>query len=57
MPMRDMVFASALKVFSTFSLRRFATDSREAQTKGYMAKTPYFSTIAKYIEGAEMTLF
>ncbi|EET90129.1 MAG: transposase [Candidatus Micrarchaeales archaeon] len=55
MPMRDMVFASGLKVFSTFSLRRFATDSKEAQAKGYMVKAPDYSTVAKYMEDTEMT--
>ncbi len=53
--MADMVFASALKVYSTFSLRRFATDSKEAQGKGYMAKTPDYSTVAKYMESEAMT--
>jgi len=55
MPMRDMVFASALKVFSTFSLRRFATDSRETQAKGYIVKAPDYSTVAKYMESVDMT--
>ena len=52
--MHDMVFASALKVYSTFSLRRFATDSREAQSKGYLVKAPDYSTVAKYMESADM---
>lgn len=55
MPMRDMVFASALKVYTTFSLLRFGTDSKEAQAKGFMARTPNYTTIAKYMEGVEMT--
>jgi transposase len=55
MPMRDMVFASGLKVFTTFSLRRFKSDSKEAEAKGYMVKSPDHSTIAKYMESEEMT--
>ncbi len=55
MPMRDMVFASGLKVFTTFSLRRFKSDSKEAQGKGYMVKSPDYSTVAKYMESEEMT--
>ena len=55
MPMRDMVFASALKVYSTFSLRRFGTDKKDAQAKGYMVKAPDYSTVAKYMESQEMT--
>lgn len=55
MLMRDMVFGSALKVFSTFSLRRFTMDSKDAQAKGYLARVPNYSTIAKYMESQEMT--
>ena len=55
MPLRDMVFSSALKVFTTFSLRRFTTDIKEAQAKGYVQKTPDYSTVAKYMEDAELT--
>ena len=55
MSMRDMVFSSALKVYTTFSLRRFATDSKEAQSKGYIKKTPDYSTVAKYMESSELT--
>ena len=55
MPMRDMIFASALKVYSTFSLRCFATGSREAQGNGYLTKTPDYSTVAKYMESVDMT--
>lgn len=38
MPLKDMVFSSALKVYSTFSLRRFSTDMRDAQDKGFIEK-------------------
>ena len=55
LPMHDMVFASTLKVFTTFSLRRFRTDAKEAQVKGYLAKVPDYSTIAKYMESEDMT--
>jgi len=55
MATRDMVFSSALKVFSTFSLRRFTNDMKEAEAKGYIAKTPYYSTVARYMEDAKLT--
>ena len=32
----DMIFASALKVYTTFSLRRFMTDMKIAIEKGYI---------------------
>lgn len=55
LPMRDVVFSSALKVFTTFSLRRFGTDSKEAQCKGYIEKPPNYSTVAYYMRDKEMT--
>lgn len=55
MPLSDMVFSSALKVYSTFSLRRFTTDMREAKEKGYIEKVPYYSTVARYMENPELT--
>ncbi len=54
-PLRDMVFSSTLKVYSTFSLRRFSTDMKEAQAKGYVEKTPYYSTVARFMESEELT--
>ena len=55
MSLRDMVFSSALKVFSTFSLRRFSTDMRIAQEKSFIEKVPYYSTVARYMENPEIT--
>lgn len=55
LPMRDMVFSSALKVYSTFSLRRFSTDMRDAKDKGLIAVVPYYSTVARYMENSELT--
>ncbi len=55
MPLSDMVFASALKVFTTFSFRRFATDIRTAKESGYVIKVPHYSTVALYMENAELT--
>ena len=55
MPLRDMVFTSGLKVYSTFSLIRFMSDVREAQSKGYVQKTPNYSTVAYYMESEELT--
>jgi transposase len=55
MPLSDMIFSSALKVFTTFSLRRFATDMKLAKGLGYIDKTPYFTTVARYMENPELT--
>jgi transposase len=55
LPLSDMIFASALKVFTTFSLRRFITDVEIAKDKGYISKAPCYSTIGVYMEKPELT--
>ncbi|MGA2884651.1 MAG: IS5 family transposase [Halobacteriota archaeon] len=55
LPLADMVFASTLKVFSTFSLRRFMTDMSIAQERDFIEKVPHYSSIAYYMENAELT--
>jgi len=53
--MQDMVFGSALKVFTTFSLRRFMTDIKEAKEKEYIKHIPHFTLVSVYMKKAEMT--
>jgi len=55
LPLADMVFASALKVFSTFSLRRFTTDMQIAKERGLIERVPYYTTVARYMENSELT--
>ncbi len=38
----DIIFAAAFKVYSTVSCRRFASDLRDAQAKGYLNKLPSY---------------
>ena len=52
--MRGMLFSSALKVFSTFSLRRFMTDIKEAKELGYVEHTPHFTLVSVYMKKPEM---
>jgi len=40
LPLADMIFAAAFKVYSTASCRRFMTDLREAKDAGYIGHTP-----------------
>lgn len=54
-PMADMVFVSALKVYSTFSLRRFASLMQTANDKNYIDKVVHYSTIARYMEKEDLT--
>jgi predicted nucleic acid-binding Zn finger protein len=50
LPIQDAIFAAAFKVYSTVSARRFMTDLREAQAKGYITKTPHFNSILNALE-------
>jgi hypothetical protein len=50
LPLEDMVFAMAFKVYSTVSGRRFMTDMRDAHGKGYTSKLPGYNSIFHYFE-------
>ena len=53
LPVKDMVFSSALKVYSTFSLRRFMSDMQTAKEKGYVNKVSSYSTVSNYMRKKE----
>lgn len=55
LPLADMVFAAAFKVYSTFSGRRFISDLREAHAKGYISKVPHYNSIFNYFEMPDLT--
>jgi transposase len=55
LPLRDAVFATCFKVYSTVSSRRFMSDMRDAHGKGYIAKVPHFNSICNYLENSELT--
>src|SRR6266478_3151064 len=57
LPLADMIFASAFKVYSTTSGRRFTCDLKDAQSKGYLAKTPHYTSISRYLENPTLTPF
>ena len=54
-PVQDVVFSACYKIYSTVSGRRFMTDLREAQAKGYIAKTPHFNSIFNALENPALT--
>ncbi len=56
LPLADMVFASALKVYTTFSLRRFITDMKEAKESGLIDNICSYSTVSNYMRNEELTL-
>lgn len=54
--MSDMVFASALKVYSTFSLRRFVSLMRRAKDEGFTDTVCSYSSVSNYMRSPKMTL-
>ena len=42
LPFEDMIFSACFKVYSTVSGRRFMSDLRDAQKKGYISKVPHY---------------
>jgi transposase len=55
LPLEDMIFAMAFKVFSTVSGRRFASDLKDAHGKGYLSALPSYNTIFRYFESEMLT--
>ncbi len=51
----DLFFASALKVYSQFSLRRFMSDLNEAKQKGFVERKPCFASVGHFIQKESLT--
>jgi transposase len=51
----DIIFSSALKIYSTVSGRRFATDLREAKQRGYLTRLPHYNSVFRYLESEALT--
>lgn len=54
-PMADMIFAAAFKVYSTVSTRRFMSDLKEAYGRRYISKLPGYNSVIRDLEKDEMT--
>lgn len=54
-PMSDMVFACALKVYTTVSSRRFACDLKDAFDCGYLSMLMNSVSVCAYLENAALT--
>jgi transposase len=52
---RDMLFACAFKVYTTFSARRFQTDLDAAHAKGFLTKSPHYNSVLNYFEDRGIT--
>ncbi len=55
LPLEDMLFAMAFKVYSTVSGRRFMTDLRDAHGKGYLSQVPSYNSIFNYFGSPMLT--
>src|SRR5215831_6419876 len=54
-PIHDAIFCACFKVYSTVSARRFMTDLREAQVKGFIRRAFHFNTIFNYLQDKHLT--
>jgi transposase len=54
-PLRDMIFSAAFKVYSTASARRFMTDLRDAQSKGFISHAPHYNSLFRCLESETVT--
>lgn len=55
MPIRDGIFCSVFKTYSTLSARRFTSDLCDAHAKGYIARVPHFNPVLRVFEKEETT--
>jgi len=55
LPLRDAVFASAFKVYSCFSGRRFMSDLRESHRRAMISRVPCYNSIFNYLEDEGLT--
>lgn len=55
LPLSDMVYSSVMKVFTTFSLRRFMSDMQIAKEKGYIENNPCYASVGHYMQKKELT--
>ena len=55
LPLSDMIFAAAYKVYSTVSARRFMTDLRGATESGMIDRTPHYNSIFNVLDREMLT--
>jgi transposase len=54
-PIADAIFSATYKVFSGMSARRFMSDLRDAQAKGFIGKAWHFNSVLGVIEDPTIT--
>jgi len=55
LPMPEMIFSSVMKIYSTFSLRRFMSDVKIAREMGLIEQVPCYSSIGHFLQKEELT--
>jgi transposase len=55
LPLADMLFAAAYKVYVGFSARRFTSDLKDAQVRGLIGKAAHFNSVNRYMANPELT--
>lgn len=55
LPLADMIFSAAFKVYSTVSGRRFMTDLKAATDAGFIDKTPHYNSIFNVLDRESLT--
>lgn len=54
-PYSDLIFSSALKVYSTFSLRRFMSDIKIAKEMNLIEEIPCYASVGHFMQKEEIT--
>lgn len=55
LPMSEMVFNSVMKIYSTFSLRRFMSDVKIAKEMGLIDSVPCYASVGHFLQKEELT--
>jgi transposase len=55
LPLSDMIFASAMKIYSTFSLRRFMSDVKIAKEMKLIDSVPCYASIGHFLQREDLT--
>jgi hypothetical protein len=55
LPLSDMLFAAAYKVYVGFSARRFTSDLKDAQAQGLIGNAAHFNSVNRYMANPELT--
>jgi len=55
LPMSEMIFTAVMKIYSTFSLRRFMSDIKIAKEMGLIETLPCYASVGHFLQKKELT--